>query len=70
MIGLKGHKFSGFDGGHPGVITRKFGKDWSKTMPEGLFFQNFLVGVTTWSAKLCLNHVFLLFYPCRPKHLG
>ena len=30
-------KISFWGGGHPGVIIRKFGDDWSKTVPEGLF---------------------------------
>ena len=28
MIGPKGAQISGFDGGHPGDIIRKFGEDW------------------------------------------
>ena len=37
-IGPKGLNLSGFDGSHPGVVIRKFGKDQSKTLPVGLFF--------------------------------
>ena len=37
MMGPKGLKFSGFDGGHLGVIIRKLGEDQSKTLPVGLF---------------------------------
>ena len=48
-IGPKGVKFSGFDGGHLGVVIRKFGEDQSKTLPAcgATFSQNFLVVVTT-----------------------
>ena len=38
QIEHKGLIFGGFSGGHPGVTTRKFGEDQSKTLPEGLFF--------------------------------
>ena len=38
IIVPKGLKFSGFDGGHHGVVTRKFGEDQIKTLPLGLFF--------------------------------
>ena len=48
MIGPKIRlKFEGFDGGYPGVVIRKLGEDWSKTLPVGLFFSKFQVGVTT-----------------------
>ena len=39
-IGLKGLKFSGFngfDGAYPGVIIRKFGEDRIKALPVALF---------------------------------
>ena len=36
-MGPKGLEFSGFDGDYPGVITRKFGEDKSKTLPVGIF---------------------------------
>ena len=38
IVGPKGLKFSGFDGGHPVVVIRKFGGDQSKTLPVELFF--------------------------------
>ena len=34
MIGPKGVKFLHFDGGHPGVVKSKFGKDWRKEKPS------------------------------------
>ena len=37
-IGPTGFKFSGFDGGLPGVVIREFGEDWSKIQPVGQFF--------------------------------
>ena len=46
-IGPKGLKFSGFDGGQPGVFIRTFGEDRSKTLTVELLFQIFLIGVTT-----------------------
>ena len=55
----KGLQFSGFDGGSPGVIIRKFNKNQSKTLPVGLYiFLTYLVGVTIlcWSkAHLTIN---------------
>ena len=37
MIGPSELKFLGFDGGHPRVVIRKFGEDWSKILPVGLY---------------------------------
>ena len=33
-------KFSGFNGGHPGVVLGKFGEDQNKTLLMGLFFSS------------------------------
>ena len=41
MFEPKGFNFSGFDGGHPGMVIRKFGEDQSKTLPMGLFSPKF-----------------------------
>ena len=46
MIGFKGIKFSWFDWCHPGMVTMKFGEDWSKTMSMIFSPLNFLLGVT------------------------
>ena len=40
-IGPKGLNFSEFDGGHPEVIIRMFGEDWSKPCPWGYFISKF-----------------------------
>ena len=37
MIGPKGSNFQGLMG-IIGVVIRKFGEDWDKTLPVGLFF--------------------------------
>ena len=53
-LGLKDPIFQSLRGGggsHLGDVIRKFGEDWSKTLPMGPFFHNILVGVT----NLCLN---------------
>ena len=38
MIVLKGLRFSRFDGGHPGVVIKRYGEDRSKTLLVWLFF--------------------------------
>ena len=38
MIGLKGFKLSGFDGGHPGVVISKFSEEQVKPCFCGYLF--------------------------------
>ena len=41
MIVPKGLKCSGFDGGYPGMVIRKFVEVWSKTLLVGLLYSKF-----------------------------